>query len=79
MTLLAPAALQRKHDLRAVFNAVRYLARTGVPWRYLPNDFPPWPAIYQQLRPWLAAGSSEALAHDTRLLLREAAKHDACV
>jgi transposase len=28
---------QRKHDLRTVFNAVRYVARTGGQWRYLPN------------------------------------------
>lgn len=70
LTLLTPTALQRKHDLRAVFNAVRYLARTGVPWRYLPNDFPPWPVVYQQLRRWLTAGSCEALVHDARLLLR---------
>ena len=70
LTLLSPIALQRKHDLRAVFNAVRYLAHTGVPWRYLPSDYPPWPVVYQQLRRWLAAGSFEALAHDTRLQLR---------
>ena len=70
LTLLSPTALQRKHDLRAVFNAVRYLAHTGVPWRYLPSDFPPWPVVYQQLRRWLAAGSFEALVQDTRLLLR---------
>jgi transposase len=70
LTLLSPIALQRKHDLRTVFNAVRYLAHTGVPWRYLPSDYPPWPAVYQQVRRWLAAGSFEALVHDTRLLLR---------
>ena len=70
VTLLSPTALQRKHDLRAVFNAVRYLAPTGVPWRYLPSDFPPWPVVYPQLRRWVAAGSFEALVHDTRLLLR---------
>ena len=68
VTLLSPTALQRKHDLRAVFNAVRYLAHTGVPWRYLPSDFPPWPVVYQQLRRWVAASSFEALVHDTRLL-----------
>jgi transposase len=32
LTLRSPTALQRKHDLRAVFNAVRYLAHTG-PYR----------------------------------------------
>jgi len=70
LTLLSPLALERKHDLRAVFDAVRYLAHTGVPWRYLPSDYPPWPVVYQQVRRWLAAGSFEALVHDTRLLLR---------
>src|SRR5215831_18551284 len=70
LTLLSPIALQRKHDLRAVFNAVRSLAHTGAPWRYLPSDFPPWPVVYQQLRRRLVAGSFEALVHDTRLLLR---------
>jgi transposase len=27
-------SLQRKHDLRSVFNAVRYVARTGGQWRH---------------------------------------------
>jgi transposase len=44
---------QRKHDLLAVFNAVRYVARTGGQWRFLPNDMPPWHAVYQQMQPWL--------------------------
>ena len=39
---------QRKHELRTVFNAVRYVARTGGQWRYLPNDLPPWFVVYQQ-------------------------------
>ena len=40
LTLLAPTALQRKCELRAVFNAVRFLAHTGALWRLLPSDFP---------------------------------------
>ncbi len=32
---------QRKHDLRTVFNAVRYVARTGGQWRFLPHEFGP--------------------------------------
>lgn len=70
LTLLSPTALQRKYELRAVFNAVRYLAHTGVPWRYLPSDFPPWAVVYQQVRRWMAAGSFEALVQDVRVLLR---------
>lgn len=32
----------RKTDLRSVINALRYLVRSGVEWRMLPNDFPPY-------------------------------------
>jgi transposase len=28
--------------LRAVFNAMRWLVRTGASWRMMPNDLPPW-------------------------------------
>ncbi|HZS87053.1 MAG TPA: transposase, partial [Chloroflexota bacterium] len=34
LTLMTPQAPQRTHDLREVFNAVRWLVRTGAPWRY---------------------------------------------
>lgn len=70
LTLMTPDALQRTYALRDVFNAVRWLARTGAPWRYLPGDFPPWPTVYQQARRWMEAGCFEALVHDLRLLLR---------
>jgi transposase len=59
--------------LREVFNALRWLVRTGSPWRYLPNDLPPWPAVYQQTQRWLAAGCFEAIVDDLRALLRVAA------
>ena len=73
LALLREDAHQRRHDLRQVFNALRWVVRTGAHWRYLPNDFPPWPAVYQQARRWLAAGSFEAMAHDLRALIRIAA------
>ena len=72
LTLMALDAPQRKHDLREVFNALRWLVRTGAMWRYLPNDFPPWELVYQQAQRWIAAGCFEDLAHDLRALLREA-------
>lgn len=61
----------RKHDLRAVFNALRWLVRSGAHWRMMPHEFPPWPAVYQQMRRWLEAGCFEAMVHDLRVLLRE--------
>ena len=42
LCLMSLEAPQRSHDLREVFNALRYLVRSGAPWRLLPNDLPPW-------------------------------------
>jgi transposase len=78
LTLLREDAHQRRHDLRAVFDALRWLVKTGAHWRYLPNDFPPWPAVYQQARRWLAAGCFEAMAHDLRQVIRAAAGRSPC-
>ena len=72
LTLLPLEAEQRIHDLREVFNALRWLVRAGAPWRLLPNDLPPWAAVYQQTQRWIAAGSFEAIVHDLRALLRVA-------
>ncbi len=41
LTLMREAAPQREHDLREVFNGLRWLIRTGAPWRLMPHDLPP--------------------------------------
>jgi transposase len=70
LTLMTPDAPQRVHDLREVFNALRWIVRAGAPWRMLPTNFPPWEAVYQQTQRWLDAGAFEAMVHDLRTLLR---------
>src|SRR3954452_12906678 len=70
LCLLPEDAGQREHALRDVFDALRWLVRTGAQWRYIPKDFPPWAAVYQQTRRWLAAGCFEAIVHDLRAVLR---------
>jgi transposase len=70
LALMREDAPQRNHDLREVFNGLRWVVRTGSPWRYMPHDLPPWEAIYQQTRRWLQAGAFEAMVHDLRILLR---------
>ena len=70
LTLMREDAPQREHDLREVFNAARWVVRTGSPWRYLPNDLPPWNAVYQQMQRWLKAKVIEAMVHDLRQILR---------
>lgn len=70
LTLMREDAPQREHSLRELFNALRYLVKTGCTWRFLPNDFPPWTAVYQQSRRWVDAGVFEQIAHDLRVILR---------
>jgi transposase len=70
LCLLPEEAGQREHGLRDVFDALRWIVRTGAQWRYIPADFPPWAAVYQQARRWLAAGCFEAIVHDLRAVLR---------
>jgi len=70
LTLMTEDAPQRDHELREVFNAMRWIVRTGSPWRYMPNDLPPWSAVYQQSQRWLASGVFAAMTQDLRELLR---------
>ena len=70
LTLMKEDAPQREHSLREVFNALRWITRTGAQWRFLPNDLPPWAAVNQQAQRWLKAGCFEAMAADLRAILR---------
>jgi transposase len=71
LALCREDAAQRSHSLRAVFNALRWLVKTGAHWRMIPNDLPPWPVVYQQTRRWIRAGCFEIMVEDLRSLLRE--------
>jgi transposase len=70
LALVREDAPQRNHDLREVLNGLRWVVRTGSPWRYMPHDLPPWEAVYQQTRRWLEVGVFEEMVHDLRVLLR---------
>ena len=70
LTLMREDAPQREYALRDLFDAMRYVVKTGCQWRYLPHDFPPWAAVYQQARRWLAAHVFEDAAHDLREMIR---------
>jgi transposase len=63
---------QRVYELREVFNGLRYIARSGAPWRMMPKDLPPWHVVYQQTHRWLSAGVFEAMVNDLREILRMA-------
>ncbi len=70
LTLMSEDAPQREHSLREVFNGLRWMVRTGAPWRYLPSDLPPWEAVYQQSQRWIKASVFEAMVADLREILR---------
>src|SRR4051794_31379102 len=76
LALLRESSGQRDHELREVFNGLRYIVRTGARWRFMPHALPPWAAVYQQTQRWLSAESFAAVAGDLRAALRMAAARE---
>ena len=70
LVLMNPSAPQRTYALREVFNGLRYLVKTGGPWRDLPPDLPPWAVVYPQTQRWLRADILARMAQDWREILR---------
>ncbi|OKK18950.1 transposase [Streptomyces sp. CB02488] len=72
-----------EHDLRRIMDAVLYVDRTGIPWRYLPHDFAQWETVYGYFAAWQKDGVFDQLNGLLRRLVREAAGRDvepsACV
>lgn len=71
LALCKEKSAQRDYPLRAAFNALRYIERSGGQWRYMPNDLPPWTMVYQQTQRWIRAGCFEMMVEDLPMLLRE--------
>jgi transposase len=67
MTEEAP---QRQYSLRKVSNALRWIVRSGAPWRFLPADITPWRVVYEQTQRWIRAAVFEAMVRDVRELMR---------
>ncbi|MBG0814623.1 IS5 family transposase [Planomonospora sp. ID82291] len=60
------------HELRTILNAILYVDRTGVPWRFLPHDFPPWQTVYGYFAAWQRDGIFAQLNGLLRRLVRTA-------
>jgi transposase len=58
-------------DLREIMNAILYVDRTGVQWRYLPHDFPHWNSVYGYFAKWQKDGIFAQLNGLLRELVRE--------
>lgn len=43
-------------DNRLMLNAMIWMARSGAPWRDLPERFGPWETVYSRFRKWIDDG-----------------------
>ncbi|CAM5701229.1 hypothetical protein SALBM311S_04645 [Streptomyces alboniger] len=65
-----PTGQPAKVDLRDVFNALLYINRTGIPWKYLPHDFPNHGSVYAYYAAWRDEGILIQLNYDLTGLAR---------
>ena len=63
----------RGTELRAVVDAILYMARTGCQWRMLPSDFPPFTTVQRYFYAWRDDGLLEHINFELLLQAREAA------
>ncbi len=61
------------HDLREIFNAIVYVNRTGIAWKYLPHDFPPPGTVYYYYAAWRDEGIFAQLNYELTGLARTTA------
>jgi transposase len=48
-------------DHRLILDGIFWIARTGAPWRDLPEEFGKWSSVYRQFRRWTLAGLWEMI------------------
>jgi putative transposase len=72
----APTGRPREVDIREVVNAIFYINRTGVQWRFLPHDFPEWENVYSYFRNWGKDGTWDEVQRTLREGVREKAGRD---
>jgi transposase len=71
--LLAPAHAPRRSpgkkwaDHRQVVNAILFRARTGIPWRDLPERYGPWETAAGRHRRWSLDGTWQRIADRMRI------------
>ncbi len=78
--LLPPPAERgrtRETCLRAVVNAVFYIAQSGCQWRLLPKDFPPFTTVQRYFYAWRDSGLWQTINHVLLMAVREAAGREA--
>lgn len=67
----------RKTDLRAVMDAILYLASSGSAWRLLPREFPPVSTVRGYFYDWRDRGLLRAINNELVMAAREKAGKEA--
>jgi putative transposase len=67
----------RQVNIRDVVDAIFYVNRTGVQWRYLPHDYPRWDVVYSYFRKWGRDGTWDKVQRALREGVRQAAGREA--
>jgi transposase len=67
----------RRTALRAVVNAILYIASTGCQWRQLPREFPPYSTVQGYFYAWARNGLWERINHALVMVAREAEGREA--
>ncbi|MFE0759294.1 IS5 family transposase [Inquilinus sp. NPDC058860] len=62
----------RTTDLRAVVNALFYIASSGCQWRLLPDSYPPYTTVQRFFYSWCDDGIWQRINHELVMLSREA-------
>ena len=56
-----PGGHPRTVNIREVVNGIFCVLRGGIPWRFLPKDFPPWQTVYYYFWVWRREGVLERM------------------
>src|SRR5258708_13746481 len=73
MPAAKPLGRPREIELRAVLDAILYIARTGCQWRMLPKDFPSFTTVQGYFYDWRGKGLVWKINFEVLLQAREAA------
>jgi transposase len=73
----SPLGRPRTTDLRAVLNAILYMASTGCQWRQLPRDLPPRSTVQGYFYAWSRNGLFGVINHMLVMAAREKAGREA--
>jgi putative transposase len=73
----SPLGRPRETKLRAVVNAILYMASRGCQWRQLPKEFPPYSTVQSYFYAWSRCGVFANINHALVMAAREQAGREA--